>query len=67
MTAGVDATNAASVRVLEKAGLTFRSSDGAEAQYALTRAAGVTVAGALPRSALAQRGLTAGESAVDQW
>ena len=34
--AGVDPANAASVRVLEKAGLSFRSSDGAEAQYAVT-------------------------------
>ena len=34
--AGVDPSNAASVRVLEKAGLTFRSHDGAEAQYAVT-------------------------------
>ena len=38
--AGVDPANAASVRVLEKAGLTFRSRDGAEAQYAATRAPG---------------------------
>ena len=36
VTAGVDPTNAASVRVLEKAGLTFRSHDGTEAQYAVT-------------------------------
>ena len=36
VTAGVDPINAASVRVLEKAGLSFRSSDGAEAQYAVT-------------------------------
>jgi [ribosomal protein S5]-alanine N-acetyltransferase len=34
--AGVDPTNAASVRVLEKAGLSFRSHDGAEAQYAVS-------------------------------
>jgi ribosomal-protein-alanine N-acetyltransferase len=33
VTAGVDPANPASVRVLEKAGLTFRSHDGAEAQY----------------------------------
>ena len=38
--AGVDPTNAASVRVLEKAGLSFRSHDGAEAQYAVTRKPG---------------------------
>jgi RimJ/RimL family protein N-acetyltransferase len=35
VTAGVDPANAASVRVLEKAGLSFRSFDGAEAQYAV--------------------------------
>jgi [ribosomal protein S5]-alanine N-acetyltransferase len=39
VTAGVDPTNAASVRVLEKAGLSFRSSDGAEAQYVVTASA----------------------------
>ena len=38
--AGVDPANAASVRVLEKAGLSFRSHDGAEAQYAVTRKPG---------------------------
>ena len=38
--AGVDPTNAASVRVLEKAGLSFRSQDGAEAQYAVTHPPG---------------------------
>jgi RimJ/RimL family protein N-acetyltransferase len=36
--AGVDPANPASVRVLEKAGLTFRSHDGGEAQYAVTQA-----------------------------
>ena len=36
--AGVDPSNAASVRVLEKAGLSFRSHDGAEAQYAVRTA-----------------------------
>ena len=40
--AGVEPSNAASVRVLEKAGLTFRSQDGDEAQYAITRARGVS-------------------------
>jgi [ribosomal protein S5]-alanine N-acetyltransferase len=40
VTAGVDPANAASVRVLEKAGLSFRSSDGAEAQYAVSSAPG---------------------------
>jgi [ribosomal protein S5]-alanine N-acetyltransferase len=35
--AGVDPANPASVRVLEKAGLSFRSRDGAETQYAVTR------------------------------
>ena len=35
--AGVDPTNTASVRVLEKAGLSFRSQDGVDAQYAVTR------------------------------
>ena len=35
--AGVDPTNAPSVRVLEKAGLRFRSRDGGEAQYAVQR------------------------------
>jgi [ribosomal protein S5]-alanine N-acetyltransferase len=34
--AGVDPANPASVRVLEKAGLTFRSHDGDEAQYSIT-------------------------------
>jgi RimJ/RimL family protein N-acetyltransferase len=34
--AGVDPTNAASVRVLEKAGLSFRSQAGVDAQYAVT-------------------------------
>jgi RimJ/RimL family protein N-acetyltransferase len=35
--AGVDPANPASARVLEKAGLCFRSSDGAEHQYAVSR------------------------------
>jgi [ribosomal protein S5]-alanine N-acetyltransferase len=34
--AGVDPANPASVRVLEKAGLSFRSQDGDEAQYSIT-------------------------------
>ncbi|TFV89639.1 N-acetyltransferase [Blastococcus sp. CT_GayMR16] len=33
--AGVDPTNGASVRVLEKAGLTFRSDDGDESRYSI--------------------------------
>jgi ribosomal-protein-alanine N-acetyltransferase len=37
--AGVDPANAASVRVLEKAGLTFREQDGDEARHAVTRRA----------------------------
>ena len=38
--AGVDPANPASVRVLEKAGLSFCSQDGAEAQYAITSTPG---------------------------
>ena len=38
--AGVELANPASVRVLEKAGLTFREQDGEEARYAITGTSG---------------------------
>jgi RimJ/RimL family protein N-acetyltransferase len=40
VTAGVDPANPASVRVLEKAGLTFRSHEGDEARYGITETSG---------------------------